>query len=366
MKRFTYDESAYKTCVRVIKSYCQLVMDPLRQDLDKPARQLRMSDIADAAGVSLATVSRVLSAPGKVTEETRARVIATVDRLGYVPDRVAGSLVSKRSHVVAVVIPTITNSLFAETVNGLETTLEASGYQLMIGSSHYSPEKEAELVRMMLSRRVDAVVLTGTTHLESTRTMLQRSDLPVFEMWNLTDDPIDTVVGFSNYKAGHAMTSYLAGRGYRRIAYLGGLTDRNDRTSSREDGYRAALEELGLGPAHVLRRPFDFRSGADGLRELLVADPGIDAVFAASDVLAAGAVFECQRQGWPIPGRVAVAGLDDSLLAAELHPSLTTVRLPRYEMGVRIGRELLGRFEQTGTGAKQIDLGFEIIERDSA
>lgn len=334
--------------------------------MSQPAnRPSRMSDIAEAAGVSLATVSRVLNTPNLVAETTRLRVLQAVERLGYVPDRLAGSLVSRRSYVVGVVIPTITNSLFAETIDGLSSTLESEGYQLMMGSSRYNPEREAELVRMMISRRVDAMVLTGTTHDATTRKILERAALPVFEMWNLTDTPIDTVVGFSNFEAARQMTLYLADKGYRQIGYLGGLTTLNDRTQEREAGYVAALGERAMGPARIVRSEFDFRSGAAALRELLRLYPDVDAIFAASDVLAAGAMFECQRQGWAVPGRFGLAGLDDSVIAAELNPPITTVRLPRYEMGARIGKELLARLRDPDVGERHIDLGFQIVERFS-
>lgn len=341
-------------------------MENDRQMPSPSSKQPRMSDIAEAANVSLATVSRVLNLPDKVSEDTRLRVIETIKRLGYVPDMVAGSLVSRRSHVVGVVIPTITNSLFAETTDGLTSAIEAEGYQLMMGSSRYSTEKEAELVRAMISRRVDAIVLTGTTHEPATHEMLRRAGFPVFEMWNLTDDPIDTVVGFSNFEAARQMTLYLAQKGYRKIGYLGGLTENNDRTQGREAGYQAAISALGHQSDRIVRSEFDFRSGAAALLELLRQHPDTDAVFAASDVLAAGVVFECQRQGWTIPGRIALAGLDDSIIASELNPPLTTVRLPRYEMGARIGHEIIARLRDHAPGERIIDLGFEIIERSSA
>lgn len=324
-----------------------------------------MSDIAEAANVSLATVSRVLNSPEKVADETRQRVLETIDRLGYVPDLVAGSLVSRRSQIVGVIIPTITNSLFAETIDGLTSALEAEGYQLMMGSNRYCIKREAELVHAMISRRVDAIVLTGTTHDPLTHALLRRADLPVIEMWTLSDTPIDTVVGFSNFEAARQMTLYLADKGYRRIGFLGGLTELNDRTQGRELGYQAAMRALGRDTDRIMRCEFDFRSGAAALLELLERYPDTDAVFAASDVLAAGVVFECQRQGWSIPGRIGLAGLDDSILAAELTPPLTTVRLPRYEMGVRIGQEILARLRDAAPRNRIIDLGFQIIERAS-
>lgn len=316
----------------------------------------------------MVTVSRVLNEPDKVKPETRRRVEAAIARMGYMPNLLAGSLARNCSRVVGVVVPTITNSLFADTVQGMTDRLRAGQYQIMMGASDYSLEEEEALVQAFLGRRAEAIVLTGTTHTEVTRAWLKRAAIPVVEMWNLTDDPIDTVVGFSNFEAARRMTHFLAGRGYRTIGYIGGLTQDNDRTSQREAGYDAAMRELGrsVAPTHKEQAAFDIRQGGEALVRLLTAAPEVDAIFAASDVLAVGAIFECQRRGWAVPGRVAIAGLDDSIIAGTLVPSLTTVRIPRYDMGARIADTLLDRLSGTRTAGEVIDLGFEIIARESA
>lgn len=327
-----------------------------------------MRDIATAAGVSVVTVSRVINHPEKVARATRERVLKVIGEFDYIPDMVAGSMASRRSYAVGVVVPTITNSLFADTIDGLSGVLEPAGYQLVIGSSRYDPQREAALVRTMLSRRVDSIVLTGTTHLPEIRDLLGRSGVPVFEMWNLTARPLDSVIGFSNFDAAREMTRYLHGRGYRCIGYMGGLTDHNDRTADREAGFLAAMAEAGDSGAaqRIVRAEFDFRSGSSAILELRARCPGIDAVFAASDVLAVGAVLECHRQGWRVPQHLAVAGLDDSVIAGQLTPSLTTVRLPRYEIGHTIGTHLLDRLSGRPVAPVRIDLGFEIVPRESA
>lgn len=329
---------------------------------------VRMSDIARAAGVSVVTVSRSLNHPDKVSSATRRRIMEAMEHTGYVPDQVAGSLVTRKSHAIGLVIPTVTNSLFADTIEGISDVMEPRGYQLMIGSSRYDPEVEQALVRTFLSRRADAMILTGVTHTPLTRRLLEKSGVPVIEMWNLCEDPIDTIVGFSNYEAARQMTHYLGQRGYRNIAFMGGDTAHNDRTTHREQGYRAALRELDL-PSRtewIERGTFDVRNGARGLTRLLRRCPEIDAIFTASDVLALGAIFECMRQGWAVPDRVAIAGLDDSIIAREVVPALTTVRIPRHQIGLNIGELLLNRLDGRETVSKQVDLGFEIIRRDSA
>lgn len=327
-----------------------------------------MIDVARAAGVSAITVSRVLKTPDKVSPETREKVKEAMAAVGYIRNLVAGSLASARSQVIGVVVPTITNSLFADTVEGLTNVIRPHGYQTIIGSTRYNIEEEEDIVRAFLGQRVEAMVLTGTTHSEATREMLLRAPAPVIEMWAMTDNPIDTVIGFSNFEAARQMTAHLIGRGYRQIAYLGGLTKNNDRTSQRLAGYEMALSEAGLTFPDSYKRSsvFDFREGGRAIRSLLEAHPEIDAVFAASDVLAVGAIQECTRRGWAVPDRVAIAGLDDSIIAQEMVPPLTTVRIPRYHIGEVIGNELLRRLHDPGGEANRvIDLGFEIITRTS-
>lgn len=328
----------------------------------------KMIDVAMAAGVSAITVSRVLKTPEKVSPKTRKKVKKAMAAVGYIRNLVAGSLASARSQVIGVVVPTITNSLFADTVEGLTNAIRPHGYQIIIGSTRYDVEEEEDIVRAFLGQRVEAMVLTGITHSETTRKMLLRAPAPIIEMWAMTDDPIDTVIGFSNFEAARQMTAHLIGRGYRHIAYLGGLTNNNDRTSQRLAGYEAALSEAGLTFPDSYKRSsvFDFREGGRAIRSLLKVHPEVDAVFAASDVLAVGAIQECTRQGWTVPDRVAVAGLDDSIIALEMVPPLTTVRIPRYHIGEVIGNELLRRLrDPDGEANRIIDLGFEIIPRAS-
>lgn len=333
----------------------------------KTSSHVKMRDIAQQAGVSVVTVSRVLNHPDKVAPETRERVIATIKKFNYIPDMLAGSMASRKSYAVGVIIPTITNSLFADTIDGLFSEIEPAGYQLMIGSSRYDPAREAAIVRTMISRRVDSIVLTGTTHFQETIDVLASAGIPVFEMWNLTDNPIDTIIGFSNRQATKQMTLHLNERGYCNIGYLGGLTFHNDRTADREAGFLDAMLEIGddSGVDRIFRTDFDFPSGSAGILALKSLHPEMDAIMAASDVLAVGAMLECQRQGWRVPKDIAIAGLDDSVIASQLTPALTTVKLPRYEIGRKVGQQLLARLSGKSPESRRIDLGFEIVLRDS-
>ncbi|CAN0422206.1 unnamed protein product, partial [Phaeothamnion confervicola] len=160
-----------------------------------------MEDVARLARVSMITVSRAINQPDKVAPKTRARIEAAIARLGYVPNLTAGSLASNRSRIIGAIVPTIDNSIFAETVRGLSEKLEAAGYQLLLGQTAYRENAEESLVTAFLGRRVDGMVLTGVRHSAATVKRLRAAGVPIVETWDLTKRPIDMLAGFSNREA---------------------------------------------------------------------------------------------------------------------------------------------------------------------
>lgn len=330
--------------------------------------QVRMRDVAREADVSAITVSRAIVSPDKVSPETRRRVEVAIKKLRYVPNLAAGTLASHRSRIIAVIVPNMANSVFAETLQGMSDILRKADYHLLIGNSGYSLAEEESLVKTFLARRPDGIVLTGYTHTQRTVQMIKAARIPVVEMWNLNERPLDTMIGFSNYEAARAMTLYLGGKGYRKLGYIGGLTLDNDRTQQREAGYRKALSELGLkfDPHLMISVPFEYGAGAEALGELMRRGPDIDAVFAAGDILAVGVLLECIRLGWKVPDRLAVAGFDDAKISSRICPPLTTVKVPRYDIGHKTAQHLLRRIDGAPARREVVDLGFEIVERGSA
>lgn len=329
-----------------------------------------MTEVAEVAKVSVMSVSRAIRDPESVSPEIRQRVQEAMRQTGYVPNAIAGSLASQRTRVIAVIVPFI-NASFADTIRGVTDVLSAQGYQILIGHTAFSLETEETLIEAFLSRRVDGMLLTGREHTVAARRRLRSAAIPVVETWNLTDDPIDAVCGFSNYHAARAMTSYLIRRGCRRIGYLGGITPDNDRAADRERGFLDEIEASGLASEESMRsyRPLEFHEGRHGCEELLERHPDLDGIFAASDMLAVGAVFTCIKRGIQVPGQIAIAGFDDADIASAMHPALTTVRVPRYEMGKQAARVLLQRLSQQGTtvaSPRIIDLGYDIVVRQSA
>lgn len=335
-----------------------------------------MRDVARIAGVSTMTVSRVLAHPDLVAEVTRARVAQVIEELGYVPDLIASSLSSKKSGFIAAILPTLNNVNFAETAGGLTEALRVSEFQLLIGYTDYRIREEEALVRAMLARRPEGIVICGSNHNAATRQLLEAADIPVVQIWDLPVDPIGHVVGFSNFEAGRAMTMRLIERGYRRIAFLGPPEDepgfRDYRGDERLAGYLSAIEQSGLPKDMVIRHgrgAVSFTHGAESLAALLAKHGHVDAVIAVSDPSAVGALMECQRRGIRVPDDLAIAGFGNFEIGTQTNPSLTTVRVDCTGIGRRTGqllRDLLATSNADHLVEQEMtDLGFDVVERQS-
>ena len=326
-----------------------------------------MRDVAKRASVSAMTVSRALRDPGKVSEETRRRVTRAIRDVGYVPNELAGGLRTfSRTKLVAAIVPSVRNSLFAATVQGMSDALRTRGINLMLGDSHYSPDEEGELINAFLAQRPSGIVLHDAVRSARARRLLSKAGIPVVEVGDLTRRPLDMTVSYSNFGAGKAMTRHLLGRGYRRIGFASLPPSITARSAARLRGYKAALREAGLDvdPARIVAAAGGFASGGAALVDLVAA--GADAVFFAGDVLAIGAALECQRRGWAVPGRVAIASFDDHEIGSQVSPPITALKLPRYEIGKRAAELILERLDGVERRKPVVeDLGFEIIARAS-
>jgi LacI family gluconate utilization system Gnt-I transcriptional repressor len=324
-----------------------------------------MEDVARVAGVSLVTVSRAINTPDKLKPETLSIIRNAISKLGYVPNLTAGSLASNRSRIIGAIVPTISNSLFADTIDGLSERLAREGYQLLLGQTHYQQAQESALVEAFLGRRVDGIVLTGVTHGEAVRTRLKLASVPVVETWDITPEPIDMIAGFSNENAGAAVARWLMEKGYTNLGFIGA---QEERSMKRLKGFIAEVERQGGAPVvrTILTPPSSITDGGQVLASMMAANPQVRAIFCGNDSLAAGVLFECQRQGWAVPERLAIVGFADLPIAMATMPGLTTVQVQRRNIGTTAGDMLLARLAGGDERDKCIDLGFEIIERGSA
>lgn len=330
----------------------------------------RMADVAKLAGVSKMTVSRVL-AGRDVSPSTTQRVQAAIDSLGYLPDASAGMLSSGRSEFVVALVPSLVSSNFADTVRGLNDVVSKQGLCLLLGDTDYHLEQEALLVRTLLRHRPLGVMLTGSSHLDSTRQMLRQAQVPVVETWDVPDDPIEQSVGFSNADAAATMVRHLHDKGYRRIAFIGGASMLDHRGQQRQRGYLTALTALGL-EARLIEHgesPITMSHGGESVALLLEKWPDTDAVMCVSDLSAFGAIMECHRRGLNVPRDIAVAGFGDFEVSRYCTPSITTIAVEPYDIGRRAGELLLAganaRREGLPRPSEVVVTGYEILARES-
>ena len=338
----------------------------MKQFLPRSTRQARMSDVAKAAGVSSITVSRALSAPDTVAPYTRKRIADAINQVGYVGNNIAGSLKSRRTNLVIAVIPSITHQFLASMIQGLSEGLRAQGYHLVLATSGDARKDEEAVIRAFLPQRPCAVVLHNTQHTDDCVRLLKSTDIAVVETGDLTADPLDIAVAYSNFDAAYGMTRHLIDRGYRHIAFAYRDAEFNERTDERARGYRAALADAGRDAcdAFLFATQAGVAGGAAAIRDIVQKHPRIDAVFFTGNDIGAGAILECARQGWPVPSRIAIAGYDDSDLAVTLSPTLTTLRIPRHDIGAAAARAIVARLSGKPADPRQ-DRGFDIVARQS-
>jgi LacI family gluconate utilization system Gnt-I transcriptional repressor len=331
----------------------------------KPSTTVRMRDVAARAQVSRMTVSRALNQPESVNAVLRQRVIEAVQELGYVHNHLARSLSSQRSNLVGLVLPSLENSIFSQTLKGISDVLRPVGFHLMVAESTDDPEDEERVIAAFVAQRVGGLILHATNHTANAVRMLRASDTPVVENGDFPVDPVDMVVSYSNRAAAKAMTLHLARLGYAKVAFAGLAA--NPRAAQRQLGFLDALKEIGQkpDPRRIVGVSRGFGGGAEAISYIEQHLPDADALFCAGDVLAAGALFECDRRGWKVPDRLAIASFDDLDLMRHVSPGLTSLRLPRYEIGRRSAEMLLHRIEDRSMPVTVVDLGFEIVQRAS-
>jgi len=345
--------------------------------VDRSASAVRLSDkggvtlreVARAADVSMITVSRAINNPQQVSPLTLEKVNAAIQALGYVPNLMAGGLRSARSYLVMALVPTITGSLFGGMLQALTESLEAKGYQLMVGQIGYGQahgqSREDALLRAIIGRRPDGIVLTGIMHSAQGRQLLKSSGIPVVETWDSTPAPIDMLLSLSHDAIGRAVCDYLHDAGKIRCAILSGDDERAQR---RAEGYRGRARELGL-PAplvHLVPAPTTHADGRAGLGAILAQDASIQAVFCTSDMMAIGVITEALARGLSVPDRLAVMGFGDMGIAASMTPSLTTVRVDGAAIGATAAEMIAARATGQAPAQAVVDIGFTIVQRDSA
>ena len=327
---------------------------------------VKITDVAAAAGVAPMTVSRVINTPDRVSPETTARVREAIDRLGYVPNLIAGGLSSRKSRMVAAIVPTIAHPMFASIVQSFSDAMRHAGYQVMLSICGYQDTDDEALFRAVLGRRPDALLITGSGYSPTAWQMLIEAHIPVVEIWDVSNRPIDMLIGFDHAQVGATVATFLLGKGHTRFAVL---TARDSRAISRARGFTEAVTKAGASLVfdNNMPPPSTIGAGRAGLRALM---PFLDqrcALFCSSDLLAFGVVTEARVQGVPIPQRLGVCGFGNFELSAMCEPPITTVNLDGTGTGRTAAAFLLRRLAgERPRDGDRVQVAFRIVDRASA
>lgn len=314
-----------------------------------------LEDVARLAGVSLGSASRALSVPGEVRPDTLDRVQRAVTQLGYVRNGAAQALASRRTKTIAAIYPTLDNPIFAVSIQALQQTLWGLGYQVLVASHNYEPAREVDLLRAIVERGVDGIVLVGTDHAEGVYALQRQYGLPYVLSWAVDETRPGQCVGFSYFDAAQRMASLVVERGHSRIALCPGIADGNERVRSRIQGTISALKSQGLAlrPDWIVEQPFTFDGGRHAVAQLFSGNDRPTALICGTDIQAVGAMGECRARGIRVPDDLSITGSDDIELASLVEPRLTTVHVPTAEIGRLSAERIVGLIEGRPPGATQ-------------
>lgn len=325
-----------------------------------------LDDVAKAAGVSTATVSRCLNSPNVVAKATLDRVMQSVDDLGYTPNFGARAMAVKRTFTIGAIIPTMENAIFARGLQAFQEELHARGYTLLVSSTGYRPEVEQEHIRALVSRGADALLLIGYERESEIYDFLERRNVPALVAWAFSKGRRLPSIGFDNRNSMRCLAKYVIDLGHCNIAIVSALVEGNDRAAERLEGIKEALRENRRDPTDltVIETPYGIQNGEEALDKLMSAAKRPTVIMCGNDVLAVGALRRAQALGLAVPGDVSITGFDDIELARIVTPSLTTVHVPHREMGRMAAIELVNIVEKVSDGGSfELQTSLEI--RDS-
>lgn len=324
-------------------------------------------DVAEMAGVSVASVSRFINAPETVRRSTGERIQAAMDQCAYRFNYAAKVLSTQRTKTIGLVIPTITNTVFADSTRGVQDEATQRDYQVLLVNADYNPRIEGKLIRHLLERQVDALVMTVSNPQTIIAEEFPFINIPSVFLYSTLDGAAASSVGIDNEKGGYDATRHLADLGHERIAMLAGNFASSDRSRRRHEGYLRCLQDRGLeaDPCLVVETPFGLEHCREAVIRLMRLDRPPTAIFASNDLLAIGTMGELRSRGLSVPGDVSVVGFDDVTFASFVTPRLTTIRQHVYEMGRLAAKMVLDALEKGDSGPNHLVLEHELVVRES-
>lgn len=330
-------------------------------------QKVTLKIVAKAAGVSEMTASRALRGHRDVSDKTRELVTETAAQLGYIPNRAASMLASKSSKIIPMIVPSLRNTVFLETISSAQEVISENGYHMMLFNTDYSLEKEAEAVAQILAWSPAALILPGVNHSETTLNLLKEADFPIIEVMDIADTAIDICVGFSHTKVGREMGNYLLSKGYRSFGFACSMLHRDIRGKKRYEGFKSAIVEAGLPDPKIIdieQRVPDMVD-TELLEKFAEQCRSFDCIYFHNDTLASAMLLTLNRLGIKVPEDIAIAGFNNLITGRLTSPRLTTTHSPRRKIGKIAAETALKIINGQKLELKKIDLGCKLIEGKS-
>lgn len=336
--------------------------------------KITIKEIAKEAGVSIATVSMIINKKDKnISEATRIRVLDVIKKYNYIPNAMAGSLVTQRTNMVGLILPDITNPFFPGIARGAEDKANEAGYSIIFCNTDDKLEVEEKYIETLTKKMVDGIIIAHSSNSEKMSEILEKCKFPLILIdRDFYSENIRGKVLVNNFEGSYDGVKYLINKGYKNIAYLSGSLKTNT-ARDRLEGYKKALIDNGISINNNLIKYGKYKIdwGKTGVDELLKENEKFDAIFCGNDLIAIGAIKELKLKGYRIPDDIGVMGFDDIYLAGLIEPPLTTIRQPNYQMGYMAMELLIENLKNAGKNnsynneVKTITLKTEIIERNS-
>ena len=331
---------------------------------EKPDRTT-LRDVANLAGVSEISVSRVMRNAPNISEKLRGKVLEAANTLSYTPNRVAGALKNQSSNLVAVVLPSMSNDVFPAVLDGIESELNKHGLHSVLGLSQYDPQRELQVIRELLSWSPMGIIMTGLHHTTPIPEMIAQLAIPVVQIMDVEGTPIGSAVGISHSKAAVTAADHLYNKGYRKIGYIGAWNERPERSRARRIAFEARLAELGapLVASIIVDERSSAVAGSRTTSDLLAQHPDIDCIFYANDDLAMGGLFYAMGANIVVPGDLGLMGFNGIEIGKATPLPLSSIQTPRFEMGQEAVKLLRGAKTD---GHRVVDLSFQVFEGHTA
>ncbi len=325
--------------------------------------RVSLAKVARAAGVSKMTASRVMRDEGGYSEKTRAKVMAMVDQLGYLPNRLATALAGdQKSTFIGVSIPELGNEVFAQVLEGIDRKLGSFGYQTVLGLTQHTIEEEERWIETVLAWQPAGLILTGRSHSPRAVEMLKNAGLPLVEIWDLNSSPLDISVGINHYDCGFEMGRYLVGLGYRKLGYVGTQHDTANAATARLEGFSKAVADWGgsVERQFCLHDTAHYYPGYYGTEQLVASGASVDCIFYQNDAMAFGGLQYCQKMGLDVPGDIGIAGWGGMPISSVLEQRLTSMHVSHLKLGQSAAEMMVARLSEE-PAEPTLDIGFHLI-----